>query len=311
MINVLEKSILSQCTHLYSIKLSSNLISIDGYAFQQTYLRTFDIPDSVRSIGENVFYNCSHLKSVTIGKGITTLNNLFKLSSISEFHIPSHITQINVKCFEAVPYIQVTIDKDHPVYYIKDNFIIRRVDNAIICSFGELPKTIQIPDEIEQINSITLNQKWEKANDGFGGEFYENYDKLPNIVILPESFVNGIPNEILGIKLVCYKGTYLLGQDYGEISSSAEIPTEYDASDKYPSNMMFDKEILGQNCNSKNYISKSKWRHINGLTTLEITLIVITILLFFVLIGFFVMFFVSSRKNKKKDSDSGFNQNQI
>lgn len=311
MISELSKSILSQCTNLYSIKLSTSLISINGYAFQETSIKSFNIPDSVRSIGENIFYNCSYLKAVTIGKGITTLNNLFKLSSIKEFHIPSHITQINGKCFEAVPNIRVTIDKDHPVFYIKENFIIRKVDNAIICTFGELPKTIKIPDEIEQINSITLNRNWEKTNDGFGGEFYEDYSKLPNTVILPESFMNGIPNEILGIKLVCYKGAYLLGQDDGEISSSTEIWTEYDATDKYTSNKIFDKEILGQNCNSKNIILNSKWRHINGLSTLEIALIVISVLLFIVLIGLIIMFFGSLRKNKRNDSDSGFNQNQI
>lgn len=174
-----------------------------------------------------------------------------------------------------------------------------------------MPKTIKIPDEIEQINSITLNRNWEKTNDGFGGEFYEDYSKLPNTVILPESFMNGIPNEILGIKLVCYKGAYLLGQDDGEISSSTEIWTEYDATDKYPSNKIFDKEILGQNCNSKNIILNSKWRHINGLSTLEIALIVISVLLFIVLIGLIIMFFGSLRKNKRNDSDSGFNQNQI
>jgi hypothetical protein len=62
---------------LKSITLNSGLLSIGGSAFAGTQLTAIDIPDTVTSIGTSVVHRCPKLKSITFGKGITSIPDSF------------------------------------------------------------------------------------------------------------------------------------------------------------------------------------------------------------------------------------------
>lgn len=82
-------SVFGYCSNLTSINVDENNLcykSIDGNLYSKDgntliqYARgkadiSFEISDSVTSIGDSAFYNCHSLMSVTIGKGVTSIGN--------------------------------------------------------------------------------------------------------------------------------------------------------------------------------------------------------------------------------------------
>lgn len=61
------------CTHLASILLPDSVEEVDHQAFTYCPLTSFAFPDSVKVIGNAVFEFCSHLTSVTIPAGVTSI----------------------------------------------------------------------------------------------------------------------------------------------------------------------------------------------------------------------------------------------
>ena len=59
--------------NLEYVKLPNTLEYIDSYTFLWTGLTSINIPDSVTSLGANVFYNCRNLSSVVIGDSVESL----------------------------------------------------------------------------------------------------------------------------------------------------------------------------------------------------------------------------------------------
>ncbi|MBQ0068803.1 MAG: leucine-rich repeat protein [Bacteroidales bacterium] len=58
---------------LQSIELPNSLKTIGFEAFASTGLRRLVIPDSVTTIEDHAFYTCTHLRSITIGAGVTSI----------------------------------------------------------------------------------------------------------------------------------------------------------------------------------------------------------------------------------------------
>lgn len=55
-------------TTISSIEFENGILSIDDYAFSDSYLlKNVSIPDSVTYIGDYVFSNCSDLSSISVG----------------------------------------------------------------------------------------------------------------------------------------------------------------------------------------------------------------------------------------------------
>ena len=85
-----------------TVVIGDSVTSIGNYAFEDcTGLTSITIPDSVTSIGERAFYNCTGLTSVTIGNSVTSIGS-FAFSdcdSLTSVTIGNSVTSIGVCAF--------------------------------------------------------------------------------------------------------------------------------------------------------------------------------------------------------------------
>ena len=121
------------CTSLDSFNVPTNVNSIEDYAFSGcTQLTNFIIPSSVKDLGENVFTGCTGLKSVTIGRGITFLHQIFRgCNNLEEITIEN--SNVKLECdfiFSQIPNLKKIYmgrnmrydpydysDRDQPPFY--------------------------------------------------------------------------------------------------------------------------------------------------------------------------------------------------
>ncbi|MBR3928215.1 MAG: leucine-rich repeat domain-containing protein [Clostridia bacterium] len=104
------------CERLEIIRVSSksqSFATIDGVLFNKTekklvcYPKAFDaesysIPNGILAIGDEAFYWCTPLKSITIPQSVTEIgNSAFSLTSLTEINLPESITTIGGDAFSA------------------------------------------------------------------------------------------------------------------------------------------------------------------------------------------------------------------
>jgi len=65
------------CQDITQINLPNTVTSVGQYAFLATNITSMSFPDSVKTIGDNVFSQCPKLNSVHIGSGVTNINKMF------------------------------------------------------------------------------------------------------------------------------------------------------------------------------------------------------------------------------------------
>ena len=83
--------------------IPNSVTSIGNRAFYEcSSLTSVTIPNSVTSIGSSAFYNCSSLTSVTIGNGVTSIGSsaFYNCSSLTSVTIGNGVTSIGEYAFE-------------------------------------------------------------------------------------------------------------------------------------------------------------------------------------------------------------------
>lgn len=73
----------AECLKLETIEWPEKLEKIDARAFETCNFEKFKIPDTVQSVGDEVFYNCSRLKTITVGKSVRKISKNFASSCFS------------------------------------------------------------------------------------------------------------------------------------------------------------------------------------------------------------------------------------
>ena len=91
------------CIKLASITIPSSVTTIQSYALSGAGLTSITIPNSVASIGDNTFGNCTALASVTLptNASFTTLQGLTfdSCTALTSIIIPNSVTTINQQVF--------------------------------------------------------------------------------------------------------------------------------------------------------------------------------------------------------------------
>ena len=98
--------------NLYTVDLSrsAKLNSIGTRAFYGTVIASITIPDSVTTVGTEVFYECRKLTTAKLSKNQTSISDrMFSQTALSSIEIPSSVTSIGKYAFENTKLTKVVV----------------------------------------------------------------------------------------------------------------------------------------------------------------------------------------------------------
>lgn len=135
----------SECTSLTSIKIPSTVTSIGSYAFDQSAIRTIDIPNGVTEIGERAFGYCPNLTELVIPDSVVKigLNVVEGCSKLRSIYIGKNVTSLfetfgGYGSFQRVPFADcsalatITVNKDNQSYTAVDNVLFDKEMKQLI-----------------------------------------------------------------------------------------------------------------------------------------------------------------------------------
>lgn len=102
-VNQIYAQAFEECTNLKTVKFNETTpsMTISEYAFRRSGLESVVIPDNFKTLGNSLFAECSKLKQVKIGSGLTSIpTSCFYGTSIITITIPSNITYIGGSAFQ-------------------------------------------------------------------------------------------------------------------------------------------------------------------------------------------------------------------
>lgn len=106
------KEAFQQCSQLSKVTIENGVESIGQSAFARTALTEVVIPDSVKTIGDLAFCDCTQLESAVLPNGLTIIGQwLFQdCKNLKSLTIPESVTEIQGKAFRrtiGLPLIQI------------------------------------------------------------------------------------------------------------------------------------------------------------------------------------------------------------
>ncbi len=187
---------------------SKPVTGISDYAFEyNNTITSVTIPDSVKNLGSGVFYGCSNLANVSLGKGISGIYG----------DVFAYCTSLK----------SISVPKDHNKYKSVDGNLYNKQGVLIQYAAGKSEKSFVIPDDVKEIGqcafygaysleTITIGANVESIS---GTPFYE-CTALKNFIVSDKNqnykSVNG--------NLYTKDGKTLVKYAIGKTDSSFSIP---------------------------------------------------------------------------------------
>lgn len=127
-------------------------MAVGIYAFANTKITKFAVPDTTLNIDEDAFYNCTKLAIFKIGKSVETLKEmLFVGTALKSLTIPNSITDIATDAFKDLN-IKISFENGmHPIFDFKENCLYNKVTGELITTIGKLPSVFSVPNFIKTI----------------------------------------------------------------------------------------------------------------------------------------------------------------
>lgn len=94
-LETIEKNAFSHCSKLSSLNYPTSLVSIGDYAFSATGFTEIDYPGRLK-LSTGLFSSCSKLEKVTLGEGITTVENeaFSNCNKLTDVNLPQSLISI-------------------------------------------------------------------------------------------------------------------------------------------------------------------------------------------------------------------------
>ena len=161
------------------------VIAIGESAFEENDLEEIGLPDSIKSIKRNGFYNCKRLnfaglpdglesieygafmncaalKSIELPESLKSIGTLaFAQTAISDVYIPSNIMEIGAGAFavrNVVGLEKFTVSQDNPLFEAVDGVLYKRGDERELVAFpsGRKDASFSIPDGTRVISEYAF-----------------------------------------------------------------------------------------------------------------------------------------------------------
>ena len=172
LINTESKTVILGCINSV-IPNDGSVTSIGDQAFYNcTRLTSITIPDSITNIGYYAFYNCTALTSITIGDSVTSIGDwaFYGCTGLTSITIPDSVTSIGSMAFYDTGYYNNEDNWEDDVLYIGNHLIEAKYsktgaytikDRTLTiadCAFEECTglTSITIPDSVTSIGSYAF-----------------------------------------------------------------------------------------------------------------------------------------------------------
>ena len=156
--------------------------------------KKYVMPDGVTTIGNNAFYRCNNLTSITIPDGVTTIGNkaFASCDNITSITIPDSVTSIGDDVFNYCGNLTfINVDSDNK-YYASEDGVLFNKDKSVLVLYpmGKTAKEYVIPYGVTTIGnnafydcsnltSITIPD----SVTTIGNKAFDNCDNLTSITI--------------------------------------------------------------------------------------------------------------------------------
>jgi BspA type Leucine rich repeat region (6 copies) len=170
------------------------VIGIGDNAFYECYnLMSITIPNSVTSIGGSAFGDCESLSSVTIGSGVTIIGGdaFYACYSLTSVTIPKNVTFIGGYAFiYCTSLTNITVNVSNPVYSSLNGVFFDKAQTVLIqFPLGRIGSYV-IPNSVTSIGDGAFNYCLSltsvtvpKSVTGIGAYAFSYCYNLPNITI--------------------------------------------------------------------------------------------------------------------------------
>lgn len=206
----------SGCTSLITVVPGNDVQIIPDYCFALTGIKSFNMTDNVRTIGEGAFYSCSSLTSVNMNYKINKIGErAFRgCSALSNFTLPELVTSIGAEAFQGCTSLKnitlsyhvteigadafkdsgITINTTKDAYAYNYCNLYNYSCNATSTSYGDISGDSDVQLSVNTTSALnTINGKLvisvkfdtELLNECVHVAFYNSSNKVVDYMIIP------------------------------------------------------------------------------------------------------------------------------